>query len=164
MTIRWLGLAAAMVLALSFGTHSAQAAPTLGAPLGTWLLPNQRIRLQIVPCDDRLCGTLVWFKHPTDAEGLPLVDSKNPDPALRTRPLLGLTVLHDLRQTGDGRWEDGRIYNPDDGKEYQAKMSVADDGSLHVRAYVVIEMLGKTQVMTRVESQQMAAASPRQDP
>ena len=90
-----------------------------------------------------------------------MVDAKNPDPALRSRPLLGLTVLQDLRQTGEGIWEDGKIYNPDDGKEYQARMSIQEDGTLHVRAYVVLEVLGKTQVMTRVDHEHLTAVSQR---
>ena len=130
-------------------------------PIGVWLLSNQRIQMEIAPCADRLCGKLVWFKHPTDTRGSPLVDAKNPDPALRSRPLLGLTVLQDLRQTGEGIWEDGKIYNPDDGKEYQARMSIQEDGTLHVRAYVVLEVLGKTQVMTRVDHEHLTAVSQR---
>ena len=133
--------------------------PGSTVPVGVWLLSNQRIQMEIAPCDDRLCGKLVWFKNPNDAEGLPLVDSKNPDPALRTRPLLGLTVLHNLRQTDDGTWEEGKIYNPDDGQEYNARMSVQDDGTLHVRAYVVFEVLGKTQVLTRVNREQVLATA-----
>jgi len=172
MTMRSPVFAAVMTLALCLGANAATAAETDGPtsamtgtkpPLGLWLLPNQRIRLEIAPCDDRLCGTLVWFKHPNDAQGLPLVDSKNPDPALRARPLMGLTVLHDLRQTGEGIWEDGTIYNPDDGKKYQARMSLEDDGTLHVRAFVVVEVLGATQVMTRVDRDVLAQVSPRTD-
>lgn len=167
MTIRWFACAA-VALVLCLGTHPAISAPLsassgIRTPVGIWLLSNQRIRLEIAPCAEKLCGTLVWFKHPTDAQGLPLVDSRNSDPSLRTRPLLGLTVLRGLRQTGEDQWEDGHLYNPDDGKEYQARMSIAEDGSLHVRAFVVLEMLGETEVMTRVEDQKIAAASPEQD-
>jgi uncharacterized protein (DUF2147 family) len=70
-------------------------------------------------------------------------------------------VLRDLRPTDDGTWQDGKIYNPDDGKEYQARMSVEEDGTLHVRAYVVFEVVGKTQVMTRVDREQLEVASQR---
>ena len=161
-------LTVATMLISCLAANTATATPTgtmpgSVVPIGVWLLPNQRIQMEIAPCDDRLCGKLVWFKHPNDSEGLPLVDSKNPDPALRARPLLGLTVLHDLRKTDDSTWEDGKIYNPDDGKEYNARMSIQDDGTLHVRAYVVFEVLGKTQILTRVDREQIVAASQRQE-
>jgi uncharacterized protein (DUF2147 family) len=119
-------------------------------PIGVWLHPNKRIEVEIAPCDDRLCGTIVWLKSPNDAQGRPLVDLRNPDPALRTRPLLGLTVLRGLRRADDGSWQDGKIYNPDDGGDYSALMSIEADGVLHVRAYVVDPNLGETQIWTRV--------------
>ncbi len=119
-------------------------------PVGVWLHPNGRIRVAIAPCGDRLCGKLVWFRRPNDAEGLPLVDIKNSNPALRTRPLLGLTILRGLRRKGARSWGDGRIYNPDEGVDYRAQMTIAEDGNLHVRAYVLTPILGKTFVWTGV--------------
>ena len=75
---------------------------------------------------------------------------KNENPALRTRPLLGLTVLRGLRRSDDGTWKDGEIYNPDDGVDYQALMSIGDDGTLHVRAYVILPTFGQALICTRV--------------
>ena len=121
-------------------------APT---PVGVWLHPDGRIKMRIAPCGDALCATLIWFKAPNDAQGLPLVDLKNPDPALRARPLLGLKVLDRLRPNAEGTWEGGEVYNPDDGEDYKARMSIQDDGSLRVRGYVLIPLLGKTLVWTR---------------
>jgi uncharacterized protein (DUF2147 family) len=134
---------AALLAATSVSAES----PT---PVGVWLHPNGRIQVEIAPCGDRLCGKLVWFKWPNDAQGLPLVDVKNSDPALRTRPLLGLTVLYGLRRTDERSWEDGKIYNPDDGVDYRAEMSIQDDGALRIRAYVLLPTLGETQIWTRV--------------
>jgi uncharacterized protein (DUF2147 family) len=121
-------------------------------PVGVWLHDNKRIEIQIEPCGETLCGKLVWFKWPNDAQGLPLVDLKNPDAALRTRPLLGLTVLDGLHRTGENTWEGGNIYDPDDGESYAASMSIGADGSLQVRAYVLLPMLGKTLVWTRMRA------------
>ncbi len=102
-------------------------------PVGIWLHANKRIRVKIFPCSERLCGKIVWFRRPNDARGLPLVDLKNPNPKLRKRPLLGLMVLRGLRRTSQNLWTDGKIYNPDDGVDYQAKMSI-HNGTLSVRA------------------------------
>ena len=121
------------------------------APGGVWLHANKRIRVAIASCDNRLCGKIVWFRWPNDAQGIPLADLKNENPVLRTRPLLGLTVLRVLRRADDGKWKDGRIYNPDDGVDYQAVMSIKDDGTLHVRAYVILPTLGQTLVWNRVQ-------------
>jgi uncharacterized protein (DUF2147 family) len=119
-------------------------------PAGVWLHANKRIQIEITPCEDRLCATIVWFQWPNDDNGLPLVDLKNKDPALRARPLLGLKVLYGLRRTGENSWEDGYVYNPDDGVDYRAEMSIAKDGTLRIRAYVFIPWFGHTLIWTRV--------------
>jgi len=118
---------------------------------GVWLHANQRIELEMAPCGDRLCGKLVWFKNPTDADGRPLVDRHNPDPALRTRPLMGLTVLEGLRRADERTWEDGKIYNPTDGQSYDVTISIEDDRTARVRAYLGVPLFGQTQIWTRVD-------------
>lgn len=136
-------LVVAMLAAMPAGAQS----PT---PAGRWLHENKRIQIEIFPCDDRLCAKIVWFKWPNDANGLPLADLNNPDSALRTRPLLGLTVLQGLRPAGENSWVDGEIYNPDDGVRYQATMAMEKSGNLRIRAYLMVPLLGKTLVWTRV--------------
>ena len=140
--------ACALLIALLAAMPTAAQSQT---PVGVWLHANKRIRVAIAPCGDRLCGKIVWFRWPNDAQGLPLVDLKNRDPALRNRPLLGLTVLRGLRRADGARaWEDGRIYNPDDGMDYRALMSIQANGTLRVHAYVLLPTLGKTFIWTRV--------------
>ncbi len=119
-------------------------------PVGLWLHDNKRIEIEIAPCDDRLCAKIVWFRWPNDAQGVPLVDLKNPDPVLRARPLLGLSVLEGLRRSGENLWDGGRIYNPDDGGSYNARMSIEGDGTLRIRAYVLLPLFGHTLIWTRL--------------
>jgi uncharacterized protein (DUF2147 family) len=150
-----LRVAPIVVLALLAATPVGAQSPTPIAlqdptPVGVWLHPNKRIEIEIAPCGEQMCGKLVWFKRPNDAQGRPLADLENPNPALRTRPLLGLTVLSGLRRAGERTWEEGRIYNPDDGADYHTLMSIRDDGALRVRAYVGLPVIGKTFIWTRV--------------
>ena len=119
-------------------------------PVGVWLHPNKRIQIEIAPCGDLLCAKIVWFKSPNNAAGLPLADVKSSDPTLRQRALLGLTVLRDLRHTGENIWEDGKIYNPDNGENYEANMSIEADSTLRVRAFMLTPLLGETLIWTRV--------------
>ena len=133
-------------LMLASGSAAAQSA----SPLGIWLHDNQRIQIEIAACEEHLCAKIIWLKSPTDAQGLPLADARNPNPALRERPLLGLLVLEGLRRTGDNSWEEGKIYNPDDGGGYRANMSMGADGNLHIRAYVLLPLFGRTLKWTRV--------------
>lgn len=118
-------------------------------PVGVWLHANKRIRVEIYRCGERLCGKTVWFRRPNDAQGLPLVDLKNRNAKLRKRPLLRLTVLRGLRRSSTNLWTGGKIYNPDDGVDYLAQMSI-HNGTLRVHAYVVMPALGQTLIWTRV--------------
>jgi uncharacterized protein (DUF2147 family) len=138
--------------ATAIGLAATPAGAQSTTPVGVWLHDNKRIEIEITPCGETLCGKLVWFKRPNDAQGLPLVDLNNPDSALRARPLIGLVVLNGLRRTGENTWENGSIYDPDDGATYNASMSMQDDGALQVRAYVLMPMLGKTFVWTRMRA------------
>lgn len=145
--MRGLWLTAILLIGVLPAGWARAEAPT---PVGVWLHANGRIKVEIAPCGDALCGEIVWFRWPNDAAGFPLVDLNNPDPALRSRPLLGLGVLDGLRPQGRGQWGGGMIYNPDDGVAYRAGMSIGDDGALRVRAYLLLPILGKTFVWTRV--------------
>lgn len=119
-------------------------------PVGVWLDSSGRTEVEIAPCGDLLCGKIVWFRWPNDDDGLPMVDVKNNNPALRTRPLLGLAILYGLRRTGERTWEDGRFYYPDDGEDHRARMSILDDGTLRVRYYDLLPLFGETEIWTRI--------------
>lgn len=144
----------AMLAVLPAGAHAAEAT-------GVWLHPNGRIEVKIFHCGDRLCGKLVWFKWPDNAHGQPLVDMKNPNPALRARPLLGLTVLRGLRRTGERSWGGGKLYNPDDGKDYRVSISLQGNGTMRVRAYVLLPLFGETEIWSRVAGKPSVLKSSR---
>ena len=120
-------------------------------PVGVWTDANERIRVEITQWGDRFYGEIVWLSWLSDPQGLPLVDVKNSDPMLRARPLLGLVVLRGFGRADPRSWE-GTIYNPRDGKEYSAVMSIEDDGSLQVRAFVLLPLFGQTHFWRRVNS------------
>ncbi|MFC3676787.1 DUF2147 domain-containing protein [Ferrovibrio xuzhouensis] len=143
-----LRIAGLLLFALLFAAPLAIAQSA--TPVGVWQDDSGRIQVQIAPCGEFLCGTLLWFRWPNDDQGLPVVDLKNRDPGLRGRPLLGLVILYGLRRTGERTWEDGKIYNPEDGANYHANMSINDDGSLRVRAYGLLPIFGRTRVWRRI--------------
>ncbi len=90
---------------------------------------------------------------PDDDGGMPgkeKVDRENPDPALRSRPVIGLRIFEGFTYDGDGRWKNGTIYDPASGKTYSCKIRLQDDGSLKVRGFIGISLLGRTEIWTRV--------------
>jgi len=73
-----------------------------------------------------------------------------PDPSLRSRPIIGLQIMHGFKYHGDGKWEEGKVYNPQNGKTYSARIKLKD-GKLEMRGYIGISMLGKTEEWTKAQ-------------
>lgn len=113
---------------------------------GLWLTQNKRSVIKVEPCDQGLCGRVHWI-----IEGGMQFDEKNPDAAKRGVPMCGLPILWGFTQEGPGEWEDGRIYKADEGDTYDANLEVLEDGTLKVRGYMGLSMLGKTQIWTRAD-------------
>ena len=65
------------------------------------------------------CAILKWI-DPVKSRGTTL-DLRNPDPKLRTRPLVGVPIVWGLRQGSDG-WTGGRVYNPETGQIFRSAM------------------------------------------
>ena len=118
-------------------------------PLGMWDAGESHI--EIYHCGELLCGRIAALDEPLDAEGKPKTDTNNHDPALRSRPLLGMDLIAGFSRKSDRRWVDGTIYDPRDGKTYKCKMTLKKDGTLEVRGYVGLSLFGKTVVWTRIE-------------
>ena len=50
----------------------------------------------------------------------------------------------------DDVWEEGTIYDPNNGTTYNCKMSLADDNKLEVRGFVGTAVFGRTDEWTRL--------------
>lgn len=119
-----------------------------------WQTEDDKFILRVTECaEDELCADLVWLLRPLDKDTRrPKLDEHNPDTSLRTRPVCGMRLVTGLRADGDGEWEDGRFYNPDDGNTYSASMERRAAADLRIRAYLGVKMLGKTLRMRPVEA------------
>jgi uncharacterized protein (DUF2147 family) len=138
-------LAAATLAAVLAAALPASAAedPTQGL----WVNDNGWV-VETAPCDEGMCGTVVAVGGRTDNPRR--FDDRNADPALRTRPLCGIRVFGGFESAGaPGEWEGGWVYNPQDGKTYNANMEAGDGGTLDVRGYVLTPMLGRTMTLQR---------------
>jgi uncharacterized protein (DUF2147 family) len=84
------------------------------------------------------------------------LDIQNPEESLRDRPLRGLTILSGFRYEGDGRWDGGRVYDPNSGNTYKGTITVVDDVTLKLRGFIGISLFGRTEVwVRRVENKSM---------
>ena len=76
-------------------------------------------------------------------------DTNNPDEAKRGQPIIGLNLVNGFVYKGKGKWADGTIYDPDNGKTYSCKMTLKDANTLKVRGFIGVSLIGRTQVWTR---------------
>ncbi|MGU3389788.1 DUF2147 domain-containing protein [Sphingomonas sp. M1A8_2b] len=130
-------MATALIGAL-IGTASSAIAAT--PVTGTWITDEGKALVRIAPCGDAICGTIVKvLKH---EPGKPTTDSANPDPSKRSNPIEGTVILNGFTDAGS-IWK-GKIYNPDSGKTYTAKLAKNPDGTLKVEGCVAFLCRGPT--------------------
>jgi uncharacterized protein (DUF2147 family) len=110
---------------------AARAAPNV---LGNWILEDRTAVITIASCGRSVCGRI--SKALVHKPGHPDTDVKNPDPALRKKPLIGLQILGGFVPKGN-RWESGRIYDPESGRSYRSRLGLNSDGSLKVSGCIV---------------------------
>lgn len=127
--MRRLAAAAAALLALFLGeAGEAQAGEKA---TGVWRMSNGKVTVRVSNCGSKLCGTVVALKKPRDDKGRPRLDKENPNPSLRGRPVIGLTILSNMQPAGEGYWT-GTIYNPDDGNTYSSNMLLQGPRTMRV--------------------------------
>jgi len=119
--------------------------------VGHWLSASGEGQIEIYNRADKLYGKISWLKQPKDEQGKPKTDLNNPDSKLRHKPLLGLEILKNFSIDGNGEWTGGTIYDPKSGKTYSCKLSLKKNDQLHIRGYVGISLLGKTEIWKRVK-------------
>ena len=124
------------------------AASTMASIEGRWLSGDGDGWIEITLEGDSLVGRIAG--SPNDRRGdAPRYDRLNPDPALRGRPLKGLTIMSGFQYETDGRWVDGRIYDPNSGNTYKGTIQQVDANTLKLRGYVGISLFGRTETWTR---------------
>ncbi len=117
-------------------------------PEGTWLLAN-RVAIQVFKCSGLLCGKIVWLVRPRTPAGQPDLDRLNPDPALRQRPLCGLTIIWGLQPDSPGHWSNGWLYDPQDGNTYDLTAELTAPDRISARVYRGVPLFGRTEILIR---------------
>jgi uncharacterized protein (DUF2147 family) len=142
-----LSLFAAMLLA------SAQVAPAQAqrSPAGLWKTIDDKTQqprsiVRVVEENGQYKGTVEKGLRPDD-DPERLCD-KCPG-EFHNKKVHGLTFMWGFKQDGD-EYNGGQILDPESGKLYRCKMKLSKDGKeLHVRGYIGISLLGRTQIWLR---------------
>ncbi len=88
---------------------------------------------------------LKLFKKPEEDQN-PKCDKCSGDK--KDKPVIGMTILWDLKKKDDSKWADGQILDPKNGKTYSCKVELLEEGKkLKVRGYMLgISLLGRSQI------------------
>jgi uncharacterized protein (DUF2147 family) len=124
------------------GSTTGEWLDTAPSPTGRWVTPSHGAVIEISPCGNYLCGTIVGIvlnpgdPVPTDWQG---------------KSQCGLTIIHVTRDrdAAGGQVWTGTITDPRSGSVYHALIRPGDPGSLLLRGYLGIPLFGQTQSWTK---------------
>ena len=127
-----------ILLVALLGLLASTASAQQSAVIGTWLTASGKAQVRIAPCPDAkngpICGTIVG-----------LIEPRGPDGTVVAPLIWGFK-----KTSNPNEFEEGQIYNGENGKTYNANISLQPDGKLRLRGYVGAPMFGETQFWTRV--------------
>ena len=117
--------------------------------LGFWWTQEQKAKVEVYKQGSEYHGKIVWLKNPTDDAGEPRLDKNNSNKELQSRPVMGLNLISGFEYE-KGKWVDGEIYDPENGKTYDCVIKL-DGDRLEVRGYIGLSMFGRTVIWERAE-------------
>ncbi len=129
-----------LVAALGACTPAADDPTARAQLLGRWLAASGNIEVEVAPCGETLCGTIVRVLSNRSMSGSGQIVGNTDD--------TGLRILSGFVQAGGDRFV-GRILNRENGKIYDCELRPGGPGEMIVRPYVLMTLFGQTQVWHR---------------
>jgi uncharacterized protein (DUF2147 family) len=152
MTIKVLAISSGFLLLTSALVKAETPLPAREKICGKWESIHNQLIVQIYTQDSKFKAKIIWYSN---TDGKPLsywTDSKNPNPALRKRKLLGMEILSGLafdRETKS--WENGMVYDSTSGRTWNAAAYINKQKELKVRGYWHFKFIGKTMTFKRIK-------------
>lgn len=132
-------------------TVNANSVPPAEQVCGKWESSEKKLIIQVYVENGQFRAKLTWYAN---TGGKPLdywKDVNNPDPKLRSRTLLGMGILSNLKYDKDkNSWEDGIVYDSRHGHYWNASAYIDKHGLLQVRGYWHFKFIGRTMTFYRV--------------
>ncbi len=125
--------------------------------LGIWNTEEKDAQIEIFQCESKYCGKIVRINKPLYSAdegkakaGLPRRDDNNPNPNLRSRPIVGLQIMSGFEYAGNSSWVGGKLYDPKSGNTYSGKFTLVSGSRLKLRGYKLFSLFGRSSVWTRL--------------
>jgi len=123
------------------------------SPVGTWNTIDDETKkpkslVRITEKDGVISGTIEKIVDPSKQDSK--CDECASDDPRKGKPVIGMTILTGLKKEGDNVYGGGKILDPNNGKVYNAKVTVIEDGKkLEMRGSFLF--IGRTQTWIRVD-------------
>ena len=115
------------VIILASGFTSAEAAD----PTGDWRVADGVANIRVAQCNGSMWGVVVWEQTPGGR------DTNNPDVSKKSRPIIGMPILIDMKKkVGVDQWE-GQVYNAKDGQFYSSTITPTSADQLEIKGCVL---------------------------
>src|ERR1700755_831390 len=105
------------------------------AILGKWESEGKNLIVDVYKQNNNFRAKIIWF-YDEDDTITPIqkrLDIKNPNKALRSRPILGTDILSGLQYNPkQDRWNGGRIYDATSGRTWDATVWLTSADALSV--------------------------------
>lgn len=117
--------------------------------VGQWYTDGNESIIKIYKKGAVYYGNIHWVEEPYDENGQLKRDDKNPQEDKRNDLITEVVLLHHFKFNGEDTWEDGIIYNPEDGKDYHGVITLKDRNTLSLRGYIGLPIFGKSVLWKR---------------
>ena len=118
--------------------------------VGMWESEDRDLQIEMFEDGDEFSGRMIYFKCTSDEVMRTSKDIENPSKELRSRNLLGLTLVTKLNYQGENVWDDGKIYDPNSGNTFEARIHLIDANTAIVRGYWKYRWLGRSMKFKRI--------------
>lgn len=121
-----------LMLFLTLGfLNYAQAQEPSNKIVGNWVTDDNAFTIEIYQADGSFSGKVVGISELDSNPNLDPKDTKNPNPKLRDRSILGMDIITGLKYSG-GKWVNGTIYAPKKGIYADCNIELLSNGELKV--------------------------------
>ena len=142
---------ALFITALVFIIFSAKAQNNADDIVGVWLTGSGKAHVKIDKVGNYYFGRAVWLKEPLNDLGKPKLDKNNEDVTKRNKAIMGMQLLGGFEWKNDNLWDNGNIYDPENGKTYKCKIDLENLSTMNVRGFIGISLFGRTDIWKRVK-------------
>jgi uncharacterized protein (DUF2147 family) len=114
--------------------------------LGVYSTPNNKSKIEFEKRGDLFYGKLIWNVNPE------IKDSYNSDESLRKENLIGQDIFKSIKYNKNTQIWTGKFYDTESGITYDCDLWFEySKESLMVKGYLGTPMIGKTNILERIE-------------